>query len=405
MDLKINNIGLNSISRKRICFLLPWFATYRFDFFRLLESTYASRYDIFVLHGQKPSDKVINYSKPKDIKSKGLLTVERNLFGYKLTWQKGLFAEIKKNRPEIFIMLFNPGTLNYLIITIYAKMLKIPFAFWVCGWRRPELVGFHLNFRDIVYERFLKLADLLISYSSSYANDLRKDGFDSRKIIVAQNTINIERIVSSTVTRDKKQSRIQIGINDDDFIFLFVGGIVKEKNLLNAINAIMKYNFHENKIQFIIVGNGPEKESIIEFIHSNSINNVKLVGALHGEELRPYFESADVFLLPGDGGLAVNEAMAYGLPIISAIGDGTITDLVEDNVNGYLLNQGSPEEIEMTIGKILALDKKRLIEMGHASHKIIIEKGTLQNMVEQFNKGIEILNSKNQLNLQKCITS
>ncbi len=47
-----------------------------------------------------------------------------------------------------------------------------------------------------------------------------------------------------------------------------------------------------------------------------------------GRNLDSYFSSADLFVLPGTGGLAVQEAMSHGLPVIMGQGDGTNDDLV-----------------------------------------------------------------------------
>ena len=51
----------------------------------------------------------------------------------------------------------------------------------------------------------------------------------------------------------------------------------------------------------------------------------------------PYFDGADLLVLPGTGGLALNEAMAHGLPLVSGYGDGSADDLVQDGVNGFRL--------------------------------------------------------------------
>jgi glycosyltransferase involved in cell wall biosynthesis len=50
-----------------------------------------------------------------------------------------------------------------------------------------------------------------------------------------------------------------------------------------------------------------------------------------------FFVAADVFALPGPGGLALNQAMAYGLPVVAAGGDGTEHDLVEPGRSGFLV--------------------------------------------------------------------
>ena len=62
-------------------------------------------------------------------------------------------------------------------------------------------------------------------------------------------------------------------------------------------------------------------------------------GDQRGADLQPYFAAADLFVLPGTGGLAVQEAMAAGLPVIVAEGDGTQDDLVRPD-NGWQVPPG-----------------------------------------------------------------
>jgi glycosyltransferase involved in cell wall biosynthesis len=94
-------------------------------------------------------------------------------------------------------------------------------------------------------------------------------------------------------------------------------------------------------------------------------------------------------MMPGVGGLAVNEAMAYGLPILSTVADGTILDLLEEGRNGYYFdNYPTLENVYNVCRKALQKSKAELIEMGDQSRLIIKERATLQNMVDSFEKAI-----------------
>ena len=93
--------------------------------------------------------------------------------------------------------------------------------------------------------------------------------------------------------------------------------------------------------------------------------------------------------MPGTGGLAINEAMAYGLPIISTIADGTLADLLFEGKNGYYVNEiASQENIYEVCKTILQDNKIHLMEMGNLSRQIVSEKATLSNMVNNFEKAI-----------------
>ena len=105
-------------------------------------------------------------------------------------------------------------------------------------------------------------------------------------------------------------------------------------------------------------------------------------GAKHGAEVKPYFAEADLFVLPGTGGLAIQEAMSYGLPVIVAKGDGTQDDLVREG-NGW---QIIPEDYGALVStmKTALSDMARLQKMGEESYRIVSEEINIQKMVDVF---------------------
>ncbi len=95
---------------------------------------------------------------------------------------------------------------------------------------------------------------------------------------------------------------------------------------------------------------------------------------------------ADLFVLPGTGGLAVQEAMSYGLPVIVAQGDGTQDDLVHAG-NGW---QIPPDDFSalVSIMKEALSDAARLRRMGSESYRIVSEEINIEKMVETFIKAL-----------------
>jgi glycosyltransferase involved in cell wall biosynthesis len=144
----------------------------------------------------------------------------------------------------------------------------------------------------------------------------------------------------------------------------------------------------EPKPKLVIVGDGPERPAL-ERLAQQVYPSAEFVGARRGEELRPYFTVADLFVLPGTGGLAVQEAMSYGLPVIVAKGDGTQDDLVREG-NGW---QIPPEDYDALVSTMrLALSNvRRLREMGEESYRIVNEEINLERMVEVFVRALNSL--------------
>ncbi len=118
------------------------------------------------------------------------------------------------------------------------------------------------------------------------------------------------------------------------------------------------------KPRLVIVGDGPERQAL-KSLAAEIYPQAEFVGAKHGVELKPYFTEANLFVLPGTGGLAVQEAMSYGLPVIVAQGDGTQDDLVRPE-NGWQIPPGNFDALLNTMRDALS-DAARLKRMGRRS--------------------------------------
>ena len=91
---------------------------------------------------------------------------------------------------------------------------------------------------------------------------------------------------------------------------------------------------------------------------------------------------ADIFVLPGTGGLALQEAMSYGLPVIAAQGDGTQEDLVRPET-GWRIPPNDEDALIETLREALA-NPPRLRTMGAAAYRLVSEEINTEKMVEVF---------------------
>ena len=92
-------------------------------------------------------------------------------------------------------------------------------------------------------------------------------------------------------------------------------------------------------------------------------------------------------MLPGLGGLAISEAMCYGMPIISSIGDGCEVDLVGPQngiIDKEITEDSLVEHIEYFIN-----NKKNIVEFGAESKRIVSEVYTINNYLNQIINAIK----------------
>ena len=168
---------------------------------------------------------------------------------------------------------------------------------------------------------------------------------------------------------------------------LFVGRLQFRKNVDLLIGACAEIQ----NIRLVIVGDGPERAAL-EALAEEIYPSAEFVGSKHGDELKSYFEEADLFVLPGTGGLAVQEAMSYGLPVIVAQGDGTQDDLVSKE-NGWQIPPADFDTLLSTMKEAL-YDVPRLRQMGEESFRIVKDEINIEKMAETFVRALTASTAK-----------
>jgi glycosyltransferase involved in cell wall biosynthesis len=216
--------------------------------------------------------------------------------------------------------------------------------------------------------RFVSRFDAVIAYGTLGAEQYRALGVPSDRVFVALNAVappppplpEREPITGRT-------PRV-----------LFVGRLQPRKrvDLLLLACAVQ-----DPKPELWIVGDGP---ALVELrrLAAQAFPQAQFAGALHGPALESVFSRADLFVLPGTGGLAVQEAMAHGLAVIAAEGDGTQRDLVRAE-NGWIIAEDDLPSLTDALRQALA-DPARLAKMGRASHRIAAEEVNIRTMVASF---------------------
>jgi len=130
--------------------------------------------------------------------------------------------------------------------------------------------------------------------------------------------------------------------------------------------------------EWIIAGDGPERTEIERRIQVLGLSGrVHLLGHIRYEDLPAVYARADVYLQPSlsdTWGLAVNEAMASGLPVVVSTGAGCSADLVRDEVNGFVFDPGRPGDLAASLRRAIR-SRNRWPSMGAASSEIIADWG------------------------------
>lgn len=159
--------------------------------------------------------------------------------------------------------------------------------------------------------------------------------------------------------------------------FLSVGRQVEKKNHIVVLQAYKEYCLREreNAKQLLLIGDGPERERLEQYVAQNNLSGVVFMPFLSPARLRPYYHNAALFILASNReetfGLVVNEAMHAGCPVIVSDQCGCATTLVEPHHNGYIVPTGDSMSMAEAMIEFEGLSDERKRAMSSASLKII----------------------------------
>lgn len=342
--------------------------TYRVPFFETLAQQCAGGLELFA--GQPRASEAIDTA---DQLNTGTLIHARNIHllggSFYLCLQPGFNRWLNRCNPDVLIVEANPRYISTSPAVRWMHDHRRPVIGWGLG--APPLTGMNAILREKSRQTFLSQLDAVIAYSQQGAEEYAACGVPASRTFVAPNSAAFKP------TGDPPD-RSQAWIGKPRL--LFIGRLQARKRLDLLFQACAELP-KELQPDLTVVGDGTDRAGI-ESSAALHYPATVFTGAKTGDDLEPYFQHADLFVLPGTGGLAVQQALAHGLPVVVAEGDGTQGQLVRPE-NGWQVAPGSLEELISTLKTALA-DPVRLRRMGGESFRIARDEVNIEKMVEAF---------------------
>lgn len=170
---------------------------------------------------------------------------------------------------------------------------------------------------------------------------------------------------------------------------LHIGRLVKWKKVDLLIKAFSLIVERYRDSELVIVGDGPEKDALIKrAIDLGLRDKIIFTGAVYDLiELAQYMNESCVYVLAGMGGLSINDAMCFSLPIICSVCDGTEKDLVFEGENGFFFKEDDVADLTEKLNWILS-DLPKAAQMGEKSFRIMKERANLDVFSNMYKKAL-----------------
>ena len=177
----------------------------------------------------------------------------------------------------------------------------------------------------------------------------------------------------SLINKNKLLNTLKILKND--FVFCYVGRVVKDKGINELVSAFNELNLKNKNCKLIIVGNienerDPISKSNMGIIKKNK--NILLTG--YKNDVRPYLSIGNCFVFPSYREGFPNVLMQAGamdLPCIATNINGC-NEIIKDNINGFLIPPKNIDALVKAMQKIM--DKKLIIKLSKNCRLMVKEK-------------------------------
>jgi glycogen synthase len=177
---------------------------------------------------------------------------------------------------------------------------------------------------------------------------------------------------------------------------LFVGRLEPRKGIDTLLAVIPALAASFPDARFVIVGKdshpGPDgrtpREAFEQSAPGGSLaTKVRFTGVLDDDQLLAEYAACDVFVAPSrfeSFGLILLEAMRFAKPVI-ACRVGGMTDIVEDEGNGFLVAPGDPDALQAALARLLASPELRM-QFGSRSRQLFEQRYSVERMIQGINR-------------------
>jgi glycosyltransferase involved in cell wall biosynthesis len=282
-----------------------------------------------------------------------------------------IIDKVEAFKPTV-VLVYGWSFVSHLKVMRYFKN-RIPVYFRGDSTLLDEQKGLKVLFRRLFLRWVYRHIDKALYVGTRNKQYFLQHGLKMHNLVFAPHAIDNKRFSDGVnYNEESKRIRAEAGISEHNVVFLFAGKLENKKSPLLLIKA---FNYLQVKnSSLLLVGNGILEESLRAAAKGNK--NIHFLQFQNQSEMPAVYRAADVFVLPSGGpgetwGLAVNEAMACGLPVIVSDKVGCTIDLVQEGINGYIFGSGNLKSLTEKLYLCAAMSKAELHDLGRASRLII----------------------------------
>jgi len=215
-------------------------------------------------------------------------------------------------------------------------------------------------------------------------------GVERNKIFITRNSPDTDRL------SDVYNKLLKENIVIKPHRLIHVGRLVEWKRVDLLLSAVTKLRKQYQDVELIIIGDGPKMPEWKKLSNLLGVQGyVQFVGGVYDAiQLGRYLMSSSIYVLGGMGGLSINEAMCFGLPVICSSCDGTEKHLVKEDINGLFFKEGDADDLCKKIECLFSNPDLRA-RMSFKSRNIIQDDVNIHRVIDEYTMAFRYVTKNN----------
>ncbi len=300
-------------------------------------------------------------------------------------YQHGFLQKLRAERWDAVFIEGAQSNLSGWLAALWCRHRRIPCICWIKGYFTPQN-----RLRRFLNRLQLRLPHSFLPYGDTTHAFLQHYGVKPSQIVRAYNTVDVEAIAQSAsmLVSQGREFLERIDWGERRPLVVSVGRLIPEKRVDDLCRAIALLKQQGKSLFLLVVGEGPERSQLEALVRTLGIDDrVHFTGRVPLDMDSALLAVADVAVFCGALGLAINQAMTLGTPVVAADLPGPDGEMVRHLETGWRYRYGDVAHLCETIWEALCSEQRSVVIQSARSE--ILTHRSLQRYAEAFASAIQ----------------